>query len=49
MGNAEMVWAFREKYEQCIIERNTILSYLFIDFTALDLESSKKDKSFLLM
>ena len=21
MGNAEMVWAFREKYEQCIIER----------------------------
>lgn len=22
MGNAEMVWAFREKYEQCIIERN---------------------------
>lgn len=25
MGNGEMVWAFREKYEQCIIERNRIL------------------------
>lgn len=26
MGNAEMVWAFREKYEQCIIERNKALN-----------------------
>lgn len=25
MGNTEMVWAFREKYEQCAIERNRIL------------------------
>lgn len=25
MGNSEMVWAFREKYEQCAIERNRVL------------------------